>query len=72
MGLLSTRNHAFSKFMTHVIRLKMNYPEYWIKNELLSMMAGKLIGMTSLSYPLTYVQRRLNYKFRNFRVTTNW
>jgi hypothetical protein len=32
MCLLSTHNHAFSKFMTHVIRLKMNYPEYWIKS----------------------------------------
>jgi hypothetical protein len=32
----------------------------------LSKMAGKLIGMTSLSYPLTYVQRRLNFKFKKF------
>jgi hypothetical protein len=32
----------------------------------LSMMIGKLIGMTSLSYPLTHVQRRLNFKFRKF------
>jgi hypothetical protein len=32
----------------------------------LSMMAGKLIGMTSLSYPPTHVQRRLNFKFRKF------
>jgi hypothetical protein len=30
--LLSTRNHAFAKFMTQVIRLKVNYPEYRIKN----------------------------------------
>jgi hypothetical protein len=29
--LLSTCNHAFAKFMTHVIRLKVNYPEYRIK-----------------------------------------
>jgi hypothetical protein len=29
--LLSTRNHAFAKFMTQVIRLKVNYPEYRIK-----------------------------------------
>jgi hypothetical protein len=33
----------------------------------LSMMIGKLIGMTSLSYPLTHVQRRLNLKFRKFQ-----
>jgi hypothetical protein len=32
----------------------------------LSMMAKKLIGMTSLSYPQTHVQRRLNFKFRKF------
>jgi hypothetical protein len=31
MCLLSTRNHAFAKFMTYVIRLKANYPEYKIK-----------------------------------------
>jgi hypothetical protein len=30
--LLSTRNHAFTKFMMQVIRLKMNYPEYMIKS----------------------------------------
>jgi hypothetical protein len=32
MCLLSTRNHAFAKFMTQVIRLKVNYPEYRIKS----------------------------------------
>jgi hypothetical protein len=26
--LLSTQNHTFAKFMTQVIRLKANYPEY--------------------------------------------
>jgi hypothetical protein len=31
MCLLSTCNHAFSKFMMQVIRLKANYPEYRIK-----------------------------------------
>jgi hypothetical protein len=30
--LLSIRNHAFAKFMTQVIRLKVNYPEYIIKS----------------------------------------
>jgi hypothetical protein len=30
--LLSTHNHAFTKFMTQVIRLKVNYPEYRIKS----------------------------------------
>jgi IS30 family transposase len=30
--LLSTRNHAFAKFMTQVIRLKANYPKYRIKS----------------------------------------
>jgi hypothetical protein len=30
--LLSTRNHAFAKFMTQVIRLKTNYPESMINN----------------------------------------
>jgi hypothetical protein len=30
--LLSTRNHTFAKFMTQVIRLKANYPEYRIKS----------------------------------------
>jgi hypothetical protein len=30
--LLSTCNHIFTKFMTQVIRLKANYPEYRIKN----------------------------------------
>jgi hypothetical protein len=30
--LLSTRNHAFAKFMMQVIRLKANYPEYMIKS----------------------------------------
>jgi hypothetical protein len=30
--LLSTCNHAFTKFMTQVISLKMNYPEYRIKS----------------------------------------
>jgi hypothetical protein len=30
--LLSTYNHAFAKFMTQVIRLKANYPEYRIKS----------------------------------------
>jgi hypothetical protein len=30
--LLSTRNHAFAKFMTQVLRLKANYPEYMIKS----------------------------------------
>jgi hypothetical protein len=30
--LLSTRNHAFTKFMTQIIRLKVNYPEYRIKS----------------------------------------
>jgi hypothetical protein len=30
--LLSIRNHAFAKFITQVIRLKMNYPEYRIKS----------------------------------------
>jgi hypothetical protein len=30
--LLSTRNHAFAKFITQVIRLKANYPEYRIKS----------------------------------------
>jgi hypothetical protein len=32
MCLLSTRNHTFAKFMTQVIRLKVNYPEYRIKS----------------------------------------
>jgi hypothetical protein len=32
MCLLYTRNHAFAKFMTQVIRLKTNYPEYRIKS----------------------------------------
>jgi hypothetical protein len=32
MCLLPTRNHAFAKFMTHVIRLKVNYPKCRIKN----------------------------------------
>jgi hypothetical protein len=32
----------------------------------LSMMARKLIGMISLSYPQTHLQRRLNFKFRKF------
>jgi hypothetical protein len=30
--LLSTRNHAFVKFMMQVISLKVNYPEYRIKS----------------------------------------
>jgi IS30 family transposase len=30
--LLSTRNHAFAKFMTQVIRLKADYPAYRIKS----------------------------------------
>jgi hypothetical protein len=30
--LISTCNHAFTKFMMQVIRLKMNYPEYKIKS----------------------------------------
>jgi transposase InsO family protein len=30
--LLFARNHAFAKFMTQVIRLKVNYPEYRIKS----------------------------------------
>jgi hypothetical protein len=30
--LLSTRNHAFAKFMTQVIRLKVNCPKYRIKS----------------------------------------
>jgi IS30 family transposase len=30
--LLSTCNHAFAKFMTQVIRLKMNYPWFMIKS----------------------------------------
>jgi transposase InsO family protein len=30
--LLSTYNHAFTKFMTQVIRLKVNYPKYRIKS----------------------------------------
>jgi hypothetical protein len=30
--LLSTRNHVFMKFMTQVIRLKVNYPEHRIKS----------------------------------------
>jgi hypothetical protein len=30
--LLSKHNHAFAKFMTQVIRLKVNYPEYRIKS----------------------------------------
>jgi hypothetical protein len=30
--LLFTCNHAFAKFMTQVIRLKVNYPEYRIKS----------------------------------------
>jgi transposase InsO family protein len=30
--LLSTCNHALAKFMTQVIRLKANYPEYRIKS----------------------------------------
>jgi hypothetical protein len=32
MCLLSTRNHAFTKFMMQVIRLKVNYPKYRIKS----------------------------------------
>jgi hypothetical protein len=30
--LLSTQNHVFSKFMTQVIRLKANYPEYRLQS----------------------------------------
>jgi IS30 family transposase len=30
--LLSTRNHVFTKFMTQVIRLKVNCPQYRIKS----------------------------------------
>jgi hypothetical protein len=30
--LLSTCNHDFTKFLTQVIRLKVNYPEYRIKS----------------------------------------
>jgi hypothetical protein len=29
--LLSTHNHAFAKFITHVIRLKVNFPEHRIQ-----------------------------------------
>jgi hypothetical protein len=29
--LLSTRDHAFAKFMMQVIMLKANFPEYWTK-----------------------------------------
>jgi hypothetical protein len=32
MCLLSTRNHVFAKFMTQVIRVKVNYHEYRIKS----------------------------------------
>jgi hypothetical protein len=32
MYLLSTRNHAFTEFITQVIRLEANYPEYRIKS----------------------------------------
>jgi hypothetical protein len=32
MCLLSTRYHAFVKFITQAIRLKANYPEYMIKS----------------------------------------
>jgi hypothetical protein len=32
MCLLSTRNYTFTKFMTQVIWLKANYPEYRIKS----------------------------------------
>jgi hypothetical protein len=30
--LPSTQNYAFAKFMTHVIRLKTNYPEYRLQS----------------------------------------
>jgi hypothetical protein len=30
--LLSTRSHAFAKFMTQVIRLKANFPEHWLQS----------------------------------------
>jgi hypothetical protein len=30
--LLLTRNHAFTKFMMQVIRLKTNYPEYRLQS----------------------------------------
>jgi hypothetical protein len=30
--LLSTQNHVFAKFMTQVIRLKANYPEYRLQS----------------------------------------
>jgi hypothetical protein len=29
--LLSTRNHVFAKFMTHVIRLKANFSEHLLQ-----------------------------------------
>jgi hypothetical protein len=32
----------------------------------LSLVAKKLIGMKNLSYPLTHVERRLNFKFKKF------
>jgi hypothetical protein len=32
MCLLSTRNHAFAKFMTLIIRLKVNFPEHWLQS----------------------------------------
>jgi hypothetical protein len=30
--ILLTRNHAFAKFMTHVIRLKVNFPQHRLQS----------------------------------------
>jgi hypothetical protein len=37
--LLSTQNYAFAKFMTQVIRLKANYPEYRLQSIRLDIVA---------------------------------
>jgi hypothetical protein len=52
--LLSTHNHAFAKFMTQVIRLKVNYLEYMIKNICMNN-AAKFLSRAFNDYRMTQV-----------------
>jgi hypothetical protein len=53
-------------FMGHIADCIFNEDHFLTLDEIinLSVIAGKLIGMTSSSYPLTHIQKRLNFKFR--------
>jgi hypothetical protein len=68
--LLSTRNHAFAKFMMQVIRLKVDYSEYRIKISVWTMLLN--FHLESLMIIVWLKELKCNILFHMFTHKIIW